>query len=91
MIFGAIAFSRYIKTKTEKFRKEYFESHKHECGHLIGKQKERCIADLKRQSNEKKISELKKYMKKCDKTKDPYKCKQLMKMEIKKISRKIKL
>ena len=91
VIIGVISLITYIKTKAEKARKELFDKQFNTCNHLTGKMKKTCFDDLRIKANLKKLNVLKDGMKKCDQIKDSYKCKKLLKVEIDKLSKKVKL
>jgi len=91
MIVGVIAWITYAKRKAEKAKEEMFNSQSKMCDHLIGKAKKDCLDNLRKNSNEKQIFTLNKYMKDCSKLKDSEDCKYQMKAEISKLKRKIKL
>jgi len=91
LIIGITAWIAYAKRKAEKAREMMVSSQNKMCDHLIGKEKEECIKNNKKNANEKKIAVMKKYMKDCSKLKDPEKCKYMMNAEIMKMKRKISL
>ncbi len=91
LIVGITAWIAYAKRKAQNARDDMIESQAKSCDHLIGDEKKRCLDDLRKNSNEKQIATMKKYMKKCDKIRDPEKCKYEMKKEIYRMKRKIKL
>lgn len=90
-IIGVISLLSYMKKKAEKARDLYYKEHVKFCDHLIGDEKKKCLKDLKRKSQSIKVSYFKNNIKRCENTNDPARCRKLMKLELSKLSKKIKL
>jgi len=91
LVMGVVAYVNHSKAKANEKYKEFLKNNSNSCEHLIGKEKKICEKYLRRKAKEKKIATLEQLSDQCGKTKDPKKCKMLMKLEIKKLKSKVRL
>ncbi len=68
----------------------YFSKAAKSCANKTGDAKLKCIQEFKNKALKAQIAELKKFLKRCDETKNPKKCRDRINKKIKKLESKIK-